>query len=262
MTAPRRALLLIVPALALAAAAGFRPAPEVTVEPPAPLPAVVSQPRAPAQAVPDFEVAARALVRLRAAALAGDASAAWQAFQMTELCETPERNRSALRELPLAMFATLRVTLEPEAQLDARLCEGVALPQLREHRAYLRIAADGGIRGAAADFFDLGPADEEASAWGEHALALLKRDAAHGEIGALAALQTVYQYGGIAAINATQALTYQLALQEIMAADAQEYAPAELELQRDAADRMASQLPLDQRLAAEAGAAELVARVR
>lgn len=270
MIARWRALLLVVPAVALAAAAGFRPALDVKVEPPAkllsqeipPLPAGDPQPPAPAQAGPDLQMAARAIVRLRAAAFAGDASAAWQAFQITELCEIPGRNRNAQRELPLAMFETLRAALEPEAQLDARLCEGVTAPQLRERRAYLSIAADGGIPGAAVNFFDLGPADDETSAWGEHALALLERDAAGGDMGALAALATVYQYGGIAGANPTRALTYQLAVQELMAADAQRFAPAELELQRDAANRIGDQLSVNQRLAAAAGAADLVAGAR
>jgi hypothetical protein len=223
----------------------------------------------PANAAAELEPAVKTMIRLRAAAFGGDALAAWRAFQMTEFCETAERNRSALHDLPVALSTTLRATLEPEAEVDARFCEGITAPQLRERRAYLLIAADGGVPGAAAEWFDLGPsdrasdddpADPEVKAWGEHALALLQRDAARGDLGALAALETVYQYGGIATANAAQALTYQLAVQDLMVSDAQKFAPAELDLQRDAAARIASLLSADQRVAAEAAAAELVAR--
>jgi hypothetical protein len=272
----RRSAPLFILALGLMTAAALRPAFEAKVDP---VPAIKpDKPESPreftvtpptlASAEPARELAAAALVRLRASALGGNVGAAWSAFQIAEFCETPGRNRSALRDMPVGMFTMLRATLEPEAEANTEICTGVTAAQLSERRAYLSIAADGGVPGAAVKFFDLGPsdspsddnpADTEIKSWGEHALALLQRDAARGDLGALTTLETVYQYGGIAPANATQALTYQLAVQELMTAGAQKFAPAELDLQREAAARLGSQLPPEQRRTATAAAADLVA---
>jgi len=189
MLARRRAAFLLLPALGFVAAAALRPALNAKVAPPvnllskempSPPPA---NPLPPATAGPPLESAAQTLLRLRTPAIGGDARAAWRAFRLAEFCETPERNRSALRDLPVSMFATLRAVLEPEAEVDAKLCEGITATQLRERRAYLLVAADGAVPGAAAALFDLGPADEESvddradpevKAWEEHALAQKK----------------------------------------------------------------------------------------
>jgi hypothetical protein len=273
----RRSAPFFIVALGLIAAAAMRPTFETKVDPvsAALAPDTADSPREYTATVPTLasteptrELAAAALVRLRALALGGNVGAAWNAFQIAEFCEAPERDRSALRDVPVGMFTMLRATLEPEAEVNAKICAGVTAAQLSERRAYLSIAADGGVPGAAAKLFDLGPsdrpsdddpADGEVKSWGEHALALLQRDAARGDLGALEALEAVYQYGGIAPPNATQALTYQLAVQELMAG-AQKFAPAELDLQRDAAARLSSQLPPEERRTAAAAAAYLVAQ--
>jgi len=214
------------------------------------------------------ESVAQALTRLRTLALGGDARAAWNAFQIAAFCAIPERERSALRDLPVGMFTMLRAALEPEAEANAKLCVGVTALQRRERGAYLLIAADGGVPGAAAELFDFGPSDQasdddpadpELKIWGEHTLALLSRDADRGDLGALTALQAVYQYGGIAAANPTQALTYELAVQELMASDSK-FVPEELDLQHESVARIESQLSADERIAAEVAAANLVAR--
>jgi hypothetical protein len=230
------------------------------------LPATISLP--PTNTVPGSESAADTLIRLRAEALGGDARAAWNAFQIADLCATPEREQRALHDLPVGMFTTLRASLEPEAEANAKLCLGVTGLQRDERRTYLIIAADGGVPGAAAALFDFGPADHasdedpvdpEVRTWNEHTLALLRRDADRGDFGALTALQAVYQYGGIAAVDATQALTYELAVEGLMASDTK-FVPAELDLHRESISRIQSLLSADERIAAEAAAANLLSR--
>jgi TPR repeat protein len=215
------------------------------------------------------EPASDALDRLGALARRGDARAAFDAYEIADFCTTPDLYRSALLALAVGANGGVREKLDSGAKENAGICLGTTPAQLNERFANIRIAAQGGVKGAAEKLLDAGLPGQLAYAdtfdptileWAQLTVGLVLRDATGGDVGALTALASLYQSGEVVARDPTQALTYQLAAAELMKAQAQQYSPGELALQQEFISGFESQVAGDQLDAARKAALDLVAR--
>jgi TPR repeat protein len=194
--------------------------------------------------------------------------AAADAFEIAQFCATTGLSRSALLSLPAAASPDVRESLQSSAEGDARNCRDATPAQLGERYADIRIAAEGGVPGAAEKLLDLGlpgelagdaAIDPAVNDWTEHALELVRRDATTGDVGALTALASVYREGSGVATDPARALSYQLAAVEILKAQPQQYSPYEVALQQEFASRAAASAGRDELDAARQAAVELLA---
>ncbi len=193
-----------------------------------------------------------ALDRLGSMARSGDGQAAFDAYEIAQFCAAAGVFQRSLVMLPADTDDTLRTQLHTQAQAHARMCEGATPAQLGERFAHVRIAAEGGVTGAAEQLLDAGlpgqapwgdAADPAAAQWREHAIELVRRDGLNGDVGALTALGSLYQSGQLVAQDPAQALLYQLAALEIMKSRPQSFSVPEMQMQQQFAQVYQSQVP-------------------
>ena len=216
------------------------------------------------------ESVAHALDRLGALARSGDAQAAFDVYEMADFCAIPsDVYRSTLRSLPMEVFTEVRATLESDAEDQIRICSGTTPAQLEPRLAYLQIAADRAVPGAAERLLEAGlpgqpayndPNDPIVKEWVQNAVELVRRDAVGGDLDALLLLASLYRSGDLVARNSAEALVYQLAAEELMAAQSQKFTRAELELEQKFTDRHDAAVSIDESNAAKSAALDLVAR--
>jgi len=210
----------------------------------------------------------QALDRLGSLARLGHAQAAYDAYELAQFCAVSGDFDRGLVMLPADTDRNLRDRLQAQAARDARLCDGTTPAQLGERFAEIRIAADGGVKGAAERLLDAqlaaqGPSvdasDPVSGAAMRRALELVHRDALAGDVDALAALASLYQSGGIVAQDAAQALLFQSAALEIMKSQPQAYSVPEIELEQQFVSNDESLVPGESRDAIRKAALELAA---
>jgi hypothetical protein len=213
------------------------------------------------------ESVSHALDRLDLKIRTGDAQAAFDAYEMADFCAIPsEVYRSTLRGLPIGVFAEVRPTLELDAEDQDGICSGTTPAQLGRRFAYLQIAADHAVPGAAERLLETEHAanndrnDPTAKEWEQNTVELVRRDAVGGDLDALKLMASLYRSGDVVARNTAQALVYQLAAEELMAAQPRQLTPGELELEREFTDGYKNAVPIEERDAAKLAALDLLAR--
>jgi len=211
------------------------------------------------------EPAVSALYRLGSQARAGDARAAWDAFEVAAFCAETGPSGSAESNGPA------QSNVAPKLERARRICDGVTPAQLDERYRYLQVAAEGAVPGAAVRMLDLAQRESMAEEGdgtgnrppplpGERAVELALRDARTGDVEALAAMTSVYQLGGIVAPDPDQALAFALATESGMAARAQDYSPGELALEHLLVLEYESKLGAERSVAAQQAASLIVKR--
>jgi hypothetical protein len=196
----------------------------------------------PAVAALGTEPAVHALYLLGARARAGDAQAAFDAFEIADFCAATEASRAILINLPITADGTDRARRQARFDRDSRICDGVTPALLAERYRHVQLAAEGRIPGAAVRLLDAAqPAQTDAgdpdatnpppAAWAERAIELARRDAQSGDLGALNAMTRLYQFGGVIDRDPDQALVFAVATEDRMQASAEEFSPGELAMQ-------------------------------
>lgn len=192
------------------------------------------------------ESLAHALDRLASLARRGDAQAAYDAYELAQFCAASADFERALVMLPVETDRALLNHLQGRATQSEHLCEGATPAQLGEGLSDIRIAADGGIKGAAERLLDTqltapiasanSPAasvDSATMSEAQHAIELVHRDALGGDVEALVALASLYQTGGLVAHDQAQAVLFQSAALEIMKSQPQVYSVGEIDLEQE-----------------------------
>lgn len=174
-----------------------------------------------------------ALVDLRNAALRGSGSAARDAFDIEAFCSTSDVLQAAMRNVKASSSSTNPIVIEAfQAQMSRvdDVCAGVTPAQRMERFDNIRIAAELGERGAAADFLAVGPARDTRSdlssdgrldptiateQWRQSALSYLSRDVAVGDVSAMLALAEALRSGTLATADPTTALALVIAVGNI-----------------------------------------------
>ena len=192
----------------------------------------------PAVAALDGESAVHALYRLGARGRAGDARAAFDAFQVADFCAGVER---------------LRAPHEARLERDRRICDGVTPALLAERYRQLEVAAQGGMAGAAALLLEAA-GDGGADPPIERAIKWARRDASAGDLGALSAMTRLYQFGGAVEIDTDQALAFAVATEDRMQSRAEDFSPGELAMEHLLVVEFESKLGADRSEAAHRAA--------
>jgi len=213
------------------------------------------------------EPISHALDRLGAAARGGDTRAALDAFRIADFCMTADLSRSALLALPPTADPAVLGRLRVSDNQNASVCRGATPAQLDERFANIRIAAEGGEIGAAAALLDAGlpgqasqrdGRDPAIRQWMDRTMAMVRRDADSGDLGALTTLASYYQAGDGVDADPVAALTYQIAAIERMKAQAQMYTPVEVALEKDYLDAYEAQVPREEIETARSAAHKLI----
>lgn len=151
--------------------------------------------------------------KYRAAANAADtgaANAAYRIYQAEKMCAD---NRETESRLGIRRGNPADETLSTTVLGDeAEACVGVTLAMIYERVQFLRHAAQGGVEGAAMDFFREGQAGHGVGSWAADAIQFLQTAGKQGDINALHQLSVLYQGGQLVPPDPQKALTYKAAM--------------------------------------------------